>query len=552
MAKTLERGRSVLVQGGILAAAGIISRIIGLLYRSPLTAIIGDEGNGYYSTAYYIYTIVLLISSYSIPSAMSKILSQKLAVREYRNAQRIFRSALVYVCVIGGAASLLLFFGAGLFVHGASIPVLRVFAPTVFIFGPLGVLRGYFQAHRTMVPTSISQLLEQISNAVVSLTAAYLLVSSASKQAMGDSYRAMYGAIGSAIGTGSGVIIALIFMYLIYRINRDSIKNKVARDYHKDMTSGEIMRTILAVVTPFILSTFIYNFSTTFNSMMFTRILTRLRNLPYNEVATRFGVFAGKSLTISNLPIAIASALATAMMPNISATFAQGRLSETSHTIDRVNRAVMIISFPSAAGLFALADQIVWILFPQKATIAEAAMLLRLLSVTVILYSLSTVSNAILQGIGKVHTPVINAAIALVIQSFFLYLMLAHTDLGNIALGVAAIIYSLCMCFLNGLGIKRAIHADTDYRRTYLLPFLSSVIMGAFSYGIYRLSDLAFRTLITVEYFRNFTGFILSVIAAVIIYTILLAKLHCIDENELSHMPGGMKFAGILKKLRIL
>lgn len=79
-----------IIQAGILAAAGIICRIIGLLYRSPLTAIIGDEGNGYYQTAYTVYTIVLLISSYSIPSAISKVIAQKLAIRDYRNAHRIF------------------------------------------------------------------------------------------------------------------------------------------------------------------------------------------------------------------------------------------------------------------------------------------------------------------------------------------------------------------------------------------------------------------------------------------------------------------------------
>ena len=166
----------MLVQGGILASAGLICSVIGLLYRGPLTGIIGDEGNGYYSSAYNIYNIVLLISSYSIPSAMSKIISQKLAVHEYRNAQRIFHCAIIYVCIMGGIGSLFVFFGAPLFLDGYSIPVVRVFAPIIFIFGPLGVLRGYFQAHRTMIPTSASQLVEQILNAIVSVGGAYLLV----------------------------------------------------------------------------------------------------------------------------------------------------------------------------------------------------------------------------------------------------------------------------------------------------------------------------------------------------------------------------------------
>lgn len=148
---------SFIKQAGILAMAGIICRIIGILYRSPLTGIIGDEGNGYYSSAYNIYTIILLVSSYSIPSAISKVIAQKLAMKEYKNAQRIFRCSIIYVVVIGGLASLFTYFGAEILVESNSVSVLKVFAPTIFISGLLGVLRGYFQAHRTMVPTSLDR-----------------------------------------------------------------------------------------------------------------------------------------------------------------------------------------------------------------------------------------------------------------------------------------------------------------------------------------------------------------------------------------------------------
>ena len=128
------RKNNFVMQAGILAAAGIISRIIGLLYRSPLTEVIGELGLGYYQAAYGFYTIILLISSYSIPSAISKVIAQKLALREYRNAHRIFLCSMAYVLVVGAAASLFLFFGAGIFVEEAAIPVLRTFAPTIFVY----------------------------------------------------------------------------------------------------------------------------------------------------------------------------------------------------------------------------------------------------------------------------------------------------------------------------------------------------------------------------------------------------------------------------------
>ena len=175
MSKTGKKDGFIL-QAGILAAAGIICRIIGLLYRSPLTAIIGDRGNGYYSSAFNIYTIILLVSSYSIPSAISKVIAQKLSDKEYRNAHRVFICALWYVLAVGGAAGLFLFFGANLLLEGPAATVLKVFAPTIFLYGILGVLRGYFQAHRTMAQTSVSQILEQIMNALISIGAALWLI----------------------------------------------------------------------------------------------------------------------------------------------------------------------------------------------------------------------------------------------------------------------------------------------------------------------------------------------------------------------------------------
>lgn len=109
MADKNSSKNNFIMQAGILAAAGIISRIIGLLYRGPLQSVIGNLGLGYYQSAYNYYTIILLISSYSIPSAISKAIAQKLGEKEYRNAHRLFHGAMIYVLVVGGIASLFCF-----------------------------------------------------------------------------------------------------------------------------------------------------------------------------------------------------------------------------------------------------------------------------------------------------------------------------------------------------------------------------------------------------------------------------------------------------------
>ncbi len=544
--------KGLLVQAGILAIAGVISRIIGLLYGSPLAAIIGDEGNGYYAAAYAIYTIVLLISSYSIPSAMSKIISSKLAIHEYRNAHKIFKCALNYVAVVGGVGSLIMFFGADILAAGRSATVLRFFTPTIFLFGFLGVLRGYFQAHRTMVPTSISQLIEQIFNAIVSISGALILTGMVGDAAEDKAKRAVYGAIGSALGTGAGVVVALIFMILVYRYNIPKLQKRLQKDTHPEMDTWMIYRLIFMIVTPFILSTFVYNLSTSLNSTLFSRILLHVKGMDESYVAYEYGIFARKAMVITNLPIALASAAASAMIPEVSTTLAKGNKDEASATVSRVTRVILMISIPCAVGLFALAKPVVMILFPQRASLELASIFLMFLAITVVFYSLSTVTNAVLQGIGKVNAPVINAVIALVVQSVLLVILLVYTNLQGFALCIVTIIYSLAMCLLNNMVLKQHLQVINDFKKTYLFPIISSVVMGGVAFGIYQLFALIFRQFVGSEYFVNLFSTIVAVAVAVPVYFVVLIKSGGATEEDIKRFPKGASIAGILKKMRIL
>ena len=155
-----NRKSNFIVQGGLLGIAGIITRIIGMIYRIPVTNIIGDKGNGYYASAYYIYNIMLLISSYSLPLAISKVVSARLSKRQYRNANRVFRGGLLFAAITGGLAGLIVLFGAEALANVLSEPLsaiaLRIFAPTLLIVAVMGVFRGYFQGMGNMVPTAVS------------------------------------------------------------------------------------------------------------------------------------------------------------------------------------------------------------------------------------------------------------------------------------------------------------------------------------------------------------------------------------------------------------
>lgn len=538
-----KKSDGFIMQAGILAMAGIICRIIGILYRSPLAAIIGDEGNGYYGSAYNIYTIILLISSYSIPAAISKVIAGKLALKQYKNAQRIFYCAFIYVIVVGGVASLFAFFGARFLVEQKAVMVLRIFSPTIFVSGLLGVLRGYFQAHKTMVQTSISQILEQILNAVISIMAAYLL-----KQLVIDkdaSTQAVYGAMGSALGTGAGVLIALAFMVLMYGINKKEIRERIAKDDHKDILSyKEIFGIIFALVTPFILSTFIYNFSTSLDETIYRKILKLVKHVDVSQIAVWYGVYSGKAVVISNIPIAISSAMSAAMIPSVSGKFATGDIGGTKGKVHTAILTTMLIAIPSAVGIFVLAEPVVGFLFPGQTNIALAGSLLRALSITVIFYSLSTLTNAVLQGIGKVTAPVYHAAIALAAQTVVLVPCLLFTNLNLYSIAIATIVYSLLMCVLNQLAVRKYLGYRQNIKKIFVLPMIASVIMGVCAYFVYQgMHKISGSNLISL---------IIAIIVAACVYGVLVLRLGVLTKEDIEAMPKGKKLAKLLKKLHFM
>lgn len=552
MAEKNSSKNNFIMQAGILAVAGIISRIIGLLYRGPLQSVIGNLGLGYYQSAYNYYTIILLISSYSIPSAISKAIAQKLGEKEYRNAHRLFHGAMIYVLVVGGIASLFLFFGAGLFLDGGAATVLRTFAPTIFVYGILGVLRGYFQAHKSMAQTSVSQILEQIANAVVSVGAAYLLIHifmgsmEIPEDQAGQVTRATYGAVGSALGTGMGVAVALLFMAGIYGLNRGIILRRVQRDTHPYVDSyGQIFKTITMVVTPFILSTAIYNLSSTVNNSIYTKWYPDIRKLDTVAIFEKYGIFSGQALTISNIPIAFASAMAAAMLPTVAQLVAAKDKVGAREKVALAVKVTMLISIPCAVGLFVLARPVTALLFTNTAESEElATKLLMALAPSVIFYALSTLNSQILQGIGKLNAPIIHAATALGIQSVVAVALLFLTNLDLYSIAIANTLYSGIMCVLNQYTVRKALGYRQEIKRTFVIPLIASLFMGAAAWAVY-------EGLFLLTNSRQISV-IPAILVGAVVYFVFLLLLKGVTEKELRGFPKGYLLVKAAKKCRLL
>ena len=544
-----KAGSNFIIQGSILAIAGIIVRLIGMLYRIPLANYIGDEGNGYYSAAYNIYSIMLILSSYSLPVAVSKMVSARLARGQYRNARKILRAALFYATIVGGVGFCALWFGSGFFAeHVIKMPysayALKVLAPTVWVMAYLGVLRGFFQGHSTMVPTAVSQIFEQIVNAVISLLAAKSLFDLGVKSNLvygSTEYSYAFGAAGGALGTGAGALTALILFVGLYLMYRPKMKRRIRKEQGTSAESyGMITSTLFLTVVPIIVSSSLYNSSTVIDNVLFGQIMTGLGEA--KQIASQWGIYSGKYHLLFNIPVAVANSLSSSLIPALSRAVAEKDRKQTLNRIASAIRFSMIIAIPSAVGLAVLAAPISNLLFPGR----DNTDLIKMTcygSSAVVVYSLSTVTNAVLQGINRMKTPIRNAGISLVLHTVILFVMLRYLHMGIYGVLYANILFALFICILNARAIARFKRYRQEVKKTFLIPMVASAVMGAAAFGVYRAAYSIFGNLIS-------TG--ISVLVAVAVYFVLLILLKGVDAQELRSMPGGTRLSGLARKLHLM
>lgn len=537
-----NKSNTLVKNASFLMMATLISRVIGLLYRSPLGSILGNVGLGYFGYANNVYVILLLISSYSIPMAVSKVISERLALKQYKNAQKVFHGALLYATIVGGITAVLAFFFGKYLLpreQQEALLALRMLAPTIFFSAILGVMRGYFQAQNTMIPTSISQIIEQIAHAVVSLAAAYLLI-----QTFGvdEESKAIYGAAGGALGTGAGVVVGLLFMCFVYYRNRRIIKRKLARDRHTQEESlMDVMKIIFLMVTPIIFNTFVYNASGYLDSKIFSDVLA-MKGIDPMYVSAQWGEYSNYYLTLINIPLALSSATASAMMPEISRRFATMDYQGANDKINEGIRLTMFLSIPAAVGLAVLAYPITKVLFPASGTLS--AQLLIAGAVTVIFSALSTITNGVLQAIGQAKIPLRNSGISLVVNVITVaacsYLF---PQMGVFAVLIASLVFSVCMCVLNAISLKKHLGHKNDFVNGYGKPLVAAAGMGGIAWIVY----YGMRLFLPI----TIVALGCAVAVGVIVYFILYVVVTKTTEEQMRAFPMGRYIVKVLKMIRV-
>ena len=551
MSKKSSSKTNFLAQGTILVIASFVAKAIGMIYRIPLTHILGDDGNGYYSTANEIYTIILMISSFSLPLAVSRLVAEREYAGEVKNSYRVLICSLCFAAVTGGILSILTFLLGGVitkYVMGVELAsyALRVLAPAIFLFALTGVLRGFFQGHGTMVPTAISQIIEQVINAIISVAGAYVMLQYGLKlgEKKGDAeLGTALAAAGGTFGTVASVGVALLFMIVIYLGYRNGFKRRMKKDKTRRRESDRaIYRAITYTILPIVLSTLVYNISTIIDQGVFNHILAGM-GFTQKQYATVWGIYSGKFRVLMNVPLSIASCLAPSVVPALTEAMANNDLREAGLRTRDTIRYTMVFTIPCAVGMAALARPIMMMLYGNNDSLALAAGIMQSGALLTVLLALSTLTTGILQGLGEMQAPLVHAATAVAIHLGFLVLFVVKFKWNIYGVVYANIIFGLIICLLNARSIRKKLHYRQEIKKTFLVPVIAAGVMGIAAYLVHRVFNL---------FAGNTISTILAVCVGAVVYGICLVKLGGILEREIRRLPKGDQLADLLIRLNIL
>lgn len=525
----------------ILGIAGIFVKILGAVFRIPLTALIGTEGMAYYGYAYPLYSLFLVIATAGIPVAISRMVSEKIAYNDFAGAQRVFVVSRWLLLAIGVFAFAICFFGAELIAEyvskdmGAVLPI-KAIAPALIFVPVMSAYRGYFQGRQNMNPTAISQFIEQIFRVAVGLVLASVMVKQGLEMA----------AAGATFGATVGSVAGLLVIMLIYAFNKKAINYHLrkSRPDHGERIKKEktmaIVKQILIIAIPITIGASILPLVNFADSAIVTR---RLLDGGFTDVEARelWGQLSGYCNTMVGLPQVLTQAVAVAMVPAIAAAYKLKNRSEIDENINLGMRISMIIGMPCAAGMIALAEPILLLLFSSEAASAiSAAPTLMVMCLGVPLMALLQTTNGILQGINRQVLPMKNLAIGAVAKVVLTYVLVAIPSLNikGAAIGSVAV-YGIAL-LLNLRDMKRYTKVKVDVMLTYVKPTLASVIMGVCAFAAYKLlfGALSSNSLATLG----------AVAVGVVVYAVLILTTKAITKEEIGRLPKGGKLVKILDK----
>jgi stage V sporulation protein B len=508
----------------ILSAAGILVKILSLLYVPFLLRIIGDEGYGVYAAAYQIFVFIYVLANSGVPVAISKLVSELIALNNIKDAVKAFKIARFMLLVIGVVMSLLLILLAYPLAKVTdnlkAYLALLTLAPSILITSVMSSYRGFFQGRGIMTPTAVSQIIEQVINTTFSLVFAALLVKKSLEA----------GVAGGTVGTVLGAFAACIYLIIVYERNKTiRVPQGVVFEEERRLSNKQIFRKLVAYGIPMTLCVGLQNAGTVID---LANIKNRLMVAGFEEAvrSIKYGTLMQYN-TLIFVPITLIAALSAAALPAISGASVLNDRKLLQEKINHALRLCFLVSIPSAIGLAVLSKPIFTLLFRNP----DGHALLLYGSIVVVLMSIVQIQTTILQGMGKLYIATFALVMGIIAKIALNYVLVAMPQINITGAVIGNVVCYTIPLLINTRIIKKLLKIRLGMFRGALKPFFAAAFMGVVVFLVHYNIETIF--LDSSSIIRNTVPLIFSVAAGVFVYSSGLILNGGITKKDLETMP---------------
>lgn len=527
-----EQKKQNFLQGtALLAMATVIVKLVGALYKVPLNAIIGEKGFGYFSTAYEIYNILLMISTAGLPVAMSRMISEASSLEHYAQVRQVYATAKRIFLLLGIVGSVLMTAFCRPLARFWNQPdawaAIGCLGPCVLLICIMSAFRGYFQGQSNMIPTAVSQVLEVVTKLIVGMAAALAFL-----KATADISLAAGGAI---LGVTASCLVSAVYLYRCFRRSYTQLPD--TGDTPKSFS--RTARELLKIAVPITVSSTILSIITSLSSKIYMgRLLSS--GITQDAADTMRGVHV-MTQTIYNMPCAFITPITVSIIPAITAQITLKKFRETRLTEESAIRVTGIFAMPCAVGLVCLAKPITALLGGYSGDrLVLAGQMMTVLGISVVFNALVLVTTAIMQAHGNVNRPVVNMLIGGVIKLIIVYVLTGNRAIGIVGTPIGTLTSYVVICILNVFSIRSLVADPPRILKNLIRPLLASCIMGVavwLSWWCLSAAGIGSRVLLAG----------LPVAVGMVAYVLAAIALKVITKEDCMLLPKGEKIAKILK-----
>ena len=545
----------------LLAIATAVVKLIGAFYKIPLKAIIDDEGYGYFSTAYDIYSVLLLISTAGLPVAMSRMISNASTLKQFNQVRRIYKTSQIIFIALGLASSAFMMLGSGWLAKVLEQPhaqtAILCLGPCAFLMGVISTYRGFFQGQENMRPTSNSQVLEAVFKLVVGLSAAYLIMRFTQNLAL---------AAGGAI---LGVTVSCLISALYLRGKFREAYLEMPKTQEEMAGYKATAKQLLQIAVPITIGAAGLQLLTVAETGLYMNRLVNLlegnqyakaladglkaeilasdalvtaQELPYRMAASFKGIY-NFAQTIFNMPCAFIVPISISVIPAITAQLTMKNNRGVRETEESAARITGLISLPCSVGLIILARPVMAMLGGYSGLKLDlASSLMALLGGCIFLYAIIQFTNSLMQAHGYAHVPVVNMLLVGVVKLAVVYILVGNPNIGILGAPLGALLSYGAIAALNLVAISKMVPQKPALVKNLLRPLLPALIMGAAVYGTY----WAALQILGPEA-SNILLCGVPVAVGVVVYCVAAVLCKSITADDCLLLPKGEKIAKLLK-----